>query len=444
MKKSIFLLSGVFRENNNNSIFEKENFIFDDPTNEKSWIYLGAKKDFNVEKLISTLRYIMSNNKREYKLDASSFTSLKVNEDDVVRNFIYVWHEFYGKEFNLKSKKESKERIHIKTKKDLNNYKVDHLIASQMCEIKMLQNTAPNILTINKFVSYIKNLVTQNKSLKLTILSKKELEKLGMNLILGVNSGSNEEIKVAILEYTGAPKLKQKITFVGKGIMFDSGGYNLKTPVKYMIDMKFDMSGAAISVHLVDTLSKLKIKNNVSCIVPLTDNMIDSKAQLPESIWTSMSGKTVEVANTDAEGRLILADAITYAAKVMKSSLIVDIATLTGAVFYALGSKYTGAWATNDKHWELLKKSAKNSNEKIWRLPLDDEYIENLSKNTFADTQSCFNVASPDSSVAATWLKQFALGKEFIHLDIASSGESNSKGQAPMFRTLIDFVKSIK
>ena len=248
-----------------------------------------------------------------------------------------------------------------------------------------------------------------------------------------------ENAKVIVIEYKGKPNSKQKISFVGKGIIFDSGGYNLKTPGKYMNDMKFDMSGAAIALLLVDTLSKLNVKKNISCVIPVTDNMIDAAGQLPETILTSMSGKTVEVVNTDAEGRLILADAITYAAKKLNSSLIIDLATLTGTVIYALG-KYTGAWSSKDQNWTILEKAAKNQNELIWRMPLNDIFLNSLYKNTHADILSCSDTDKPDSNIAAAWLNLFANGKDYIHLDIAGSADEKSFGKAPMFKTLINFV----
>ena len=436
-----FLLKAQFKEDKQ-VFLKKENYILDNPEKEISTIYLGSKANFDLNKLISILRLIVNNNERIYQIDASTFTNKKITIDDVTKNFIYIWYEVYGKQFNLKTKK-IKDNLptYLLINKFDAKFNEDILIASQMCEIKTLQDSAPNILTINKFIKYIQNLCKKNDFLKLTILDKKELQKLNMNLIIGVNQGSEEDVKVAIIEYKGSIS-KEKTTFVGKGIMFDSGGYNLKTPGKYMLDMKYDMSGAAISILLVDTIAKLKIKKNVSCIVPLTDNMIDSLAQLPESIWTSMSGKSVEVANTDAEGRLILADAITYAAKKLDSSLIIDLSTLTGTIIYALG-KYTGAWTTKDNHWNLLEKAAKKENELIWRMPINDIYLETLNKNTFADTLSCSNIDKPDSNIAATWLKQFAINRDYIHLDIAGSADINSKGQAPMFRTLIEFIKNL-
>lgn len=434
---STFLLKAKFED-------KKQQYFFDDSNKQTSIIFLGKKEKFDLNKLKSVFNFIISNKNRSYQIDASTFKTNKINETEILKTFIYTWYEINGKKFNLKSNIEKPKKTYILISNKNYNIDEDILIASQLCEIKFLQDMAPNILTISKFVSYAKKLATNNKNVDLKILDIPDLKKLNMNLILAVNNGSKEKAKVIILNYKGNKSSKNTdICFVGKGITFDSGGYNLKRPGKFMIDMKYDMSGAAISMLLVDTISKMKINKNISCVVPITDNMVDSLAQLPESIFTSMSGKTIEVANTDAEGRLILADAITYAAKVLDSTLIIDLSTLTGTVIYALG-KYTGVWSTNDKYWQLLNDCAKETSELIWRMPLDDIYLESLSKNTFADYLSCSLTDKPDSNIAAAWLNKFALNKDYIHLDIAGSAEHNSEGKAPMFKSLILFSKKFK
>lgn len=437
-EEKTFLIKGFFKESKT-PLIKKEKYIFDNIDEEISHIYLGSKDEFDLNKLDEMMLLILKNNLRMYQIDANSFITKKIKKDDVVKSFIYNWHDINGKQFNLKTQKTKYKPTYLLINEFKDKWFEDILIASQMCEIKSLQNMPPNILTINKFVSYAKSLCSNNKLMKLNILEINDLKKLNMNLILGVNKGSKENAKVIVIEYKGKPNSKQKISFIGKGIIFDSGGYNLKTPGKYMNDMKFDMSGAAIALLLVDTLSKLNVKKNISCVIPVTDNMIDAAAQLPETILTSMSGKTVEVVNTDAEGRLILADAITYAAKKLNSSLIIDLATLTGTVIYALG-KYTGAWSSKDQNWTILEKAAKNQNELIWRMPLNDIFLNSLYKNTHADILSCSDTDKPDSNIAAAWLNLFASGKDYIHLDIAGSADEKSFGKAPMFKTLINFV----
>ncbi|CRH46694.1 leucyl aminopeptidase [Chlamydia trachomatis] len=168
-----------------------------------------------------------------------------------------------------------------------------------------------------------------------------------MGLLLAVNAGSSYQPRVVIVEYNGNPKSKEKFVYVGKGITFDTGGYNTKG--YHMEGMKFDMSGSAIVAYAVKTIAQLGIKANVAAIMMLTDNAIDTHGTVPESVVKSMSGKTVEITDTDAEGRLVLADGIFYAAKKLNASLIVDVATLTGAMLRALGKTYSGIYATNDE-----------------------------------------------------------------------------------------------
>ncbi|SYV90454.1 Cytosol aminopeptidase, partial [Metamycoplasma alkalescens] len=168
-------------------------------------------------------------------------------------------------------------------------------------------------------------------------------------MLLAVNSGSSYDPRVVVLEYSGNKKSKEKFVYVGKGITFDSGGYNTKG--YHMEGMKFDMSGSAIVAYALKTIAQLKIKANVAAVMMLTDNTIDTHATVPESVVTSMSGKSVEITDTDAEGRLVLGDGIYYAAKNLKASLIVDVATLTGAMVRALGKTYSGIYATNDQRW---------------------------------------------------------------------------------------------
>lgn len=428
-----FIIRPIFSDNN-------EFIIIDNPIKQTSTINIknGLTKN-NIQK---AFKVICSSKEREYQIDAKKFTSNEITEEEIIKIFIYINEEINGKHFSLKSEQKKSPQHVIVTNINPSNFYEDELIASQLSEIKFLQDMPSNILTINRMTETIEKISNLNKNLKMKILNHVDLKKLGMNLILGVNQGSKEKTKVLVLEYKGNKKSNEIVSLVGKGIIFDTGGYNLKTG-KHMLNMKYDMSGAAICAITIDTIAKLNLNINVSAVIPLTDNAVNEFAQVPETILTSMSGKTVEIANTDAEGRLILADGITYAAKELNSSLIIDIATLTGTVVYALG-KYTGVWSTSNKNWSLFEKSAKLANEKVWRMPLDNEYIEHLSKETFADTLSCSLSEYPDSNIAAAWLNEFALGKDYIHLDIAGSAEWNGKGRAPMLKTLIYFLKSIE
>lgn len=205
-----------------------------------------------------------------------------------------------------------------------------------------------------------------------------------MDLLLSVNKGSMYEARVVIIEYNGNPESKEKTVYVGKGITFDAGGYSLKSP-KFMLGMKYDMSGSAIVAATMKAIAQLKPKVNAAAIMCITDNRINGDASLPDSVYTSMSGKTVEVNNTDAEGRLVLADGLFYGATKLNATHLIDIATLTGAIVRTLGESHTGIWATSEQAWEDIKKASKIQHELIWRMPFDDDYEAFMKGSVVAD-----------------------------------------------------------
>jgi leucyl aminopeptidase len=200
----------------------------------------------------------------------------------------------------------------------------------------------PNVLNSENFADEVKKDFSKIENVKCRILKRVDIEKLGMGLFLSVNKGSMHEPRLVVLEYKGNPKSKDISALVGKGIMYDSGGYNIKTG-GHMKGMKMDMSGAAGVIGAMKAISQLKPKANFVVVAPLTDNRVNGDASMPDMIYKSMNGKTVEVNNTDAEGRLVLADAMTYAIREAKATNITTIATLTGAVLVALGETFTGA-----------------------------------------------------------------------------------------------------
>lgn len=439
-----FLIKAIFKGENQKNII-KNYWIYDNPLTNKSEIYINKEKaSVDIKTIEKAIETILSSKERSYQIDVKSFLTKKISEKRLIKKIIYLNERLNGKRFSLKTLNDDQENnishsIYSSMKE--NDFFEELLLSSTINSIKKLQDMPPNILTIDYFSEYATNLLKQNKKIKFTILNEKDLIKNNMNLILGVNQGSNRKAKVIVAEYKGNPISKNNLSLIGKGIIFDSGGYNLKTG-RHMNDMKFDMSGAAIALHTIDAIAKLKIKKNFSIVIPLTDNLLDSNAQVPETILKSMNGMTVEIANTDAEGRLVLADGITYAIRKLKATKIIDISTLTGTVLYALG-KYTGVWTSNDNDWNVFNECAKKEDELVWRMPLDDLYIESLSKATHADILSCSNKEYPDSNIAAAWLNKFTENKDYIHLDIAGSADKDSEGQAPMLRTLIQFIKEI-
>ena len=255
--------------------------------------------------------------------------------------------------------------------------------------------------------------------LKHKVLSGKEIKEEKMGLFFGVSQGAAQDPKLVVLEYEPSAKATKTIAFVGKGVTFDSGGISIK-PSTRMEEMKYDMCGAAAVMGAIALASKLKVRNKIIAVLALTENMPDGKALQPGNILRSRAGKTVEVVNTDAEGRLILADAIDYVQE-KKPDVIIDVATLTGAVSIALG-KYCGAILGNDQAvMDLVQKSSKAVGERIWQLPLFDEYFDDL-KSDHADMKNSANDGHGGTIRGAAFIKQFVKkSTKWAHLDIAAT-----------------------
>ncbi|MBS2126187.1 leucyl aminopeptidase ['Fragaria x ananassa' phyllody phytoplasma] len=282
---------------------------------------------------------------------------------------------------------------------------------------KELINEPANILGTKEFVQKIKELETMG--IEVEVLEAPQLKQLQMNALLAVAQGSDRPPYLVVMKWKGdqTSQESQPLSVVGKGVVFDSGGISIKPSFK-MQEMKSDMGGAAVVVGLMHTLATRKAQVNVIGIVGLVENMVSSKAQRPGDIVTSMSGQTIEVVNTDAEGRMVLCDALWYCKTVIKPQLIIDLATLTGAIQVALGKEYAGLFANNDNLAKQLIQSGKNTSEKIWQLPLDKKY-DQLIDSQFADmTNSVCGGAG--SITAAQFLKRFVGDLiPWAHIDIA-------------------------
>jgi leucyl aminopeptidase len=280
-----------------------------------------------------------------------------------------------------------------------------------------LVSEPPNYLNPEKFVSEIKKL--SKLGLKVEVFDHSKMKKIGMNALLGVAQGSkNLPYFVTITWKPNNSKNKKPLSFIGKGVCFDTGGISLK-PAKFMEDMKYDMAGAGAVVGLMKTLALRKSKSYVVSAVALVENMPGSAAQRPGDIVKSYSGKTIEVLNTDAEGRLILADAIYYIDEQYKPELIVDLATLTGAIVVSLGNEYAGLFSNNDKLSEELIKAGEIENEKLWRFPLHKNY-DKLMDSKIADIQNINYSGGAGSITAAQFLQRFLKNNTpWAHLDIA-------------------------
>ncbi|MFC1771198.1 leucyl aminopeptidase [Candidatus Margulisiibacteriota bacterium] len=277
-----------------------------------------------------------------------------------------------------------------------------------------LENRSSDDLTPKVFVDYAKNEL-KNTKVKIEVIDKQKAEELGMNAFLGVAKGSDNEPYMLIMRYL-PNKSERPVCLVGKGITFDAGGISLK-PAKSMKDMKADMSGAAAVLAAMIAVAKIEPKRNIVAFTPLAENMPSGKAQKPGDIVKAYNGKTIEIVNTDAEGRLVLADALSYAVKENPTEII-DIATLTGASTVALGDHASAILGNNQKMINKMIKVSGFTGDKVWQLPLWEEYLEYL-KSDIADISNCNEGRQAGTITAAKFLEQFVDKTPWIHLDIA-------------------------
>lgn len=281
-----------------------------------------------------------------------------------------------------------------------------------------LINDPPNVLTPRTMTEHAKKVAKEN-GLKITVFEKRDLEKMKMGAILAVNRASHhpeDDARLVVLEYM-PNKNEKPIALVGKGIIFDTGGYDIK-PSRHMADMQQDMSGAAAVFSVMSLLKKMGIKRNVVGIAPLTANLVSSTAYKSSEIITTYSGKTVEITNTDAEGRMVLCDAISYAIKTYSPKKLIDIATLTGACCVALGDRYAGMMGTDDEAMKELKEIGRKTDDLVWRLPIHPDWEEKM-KSKIADLRNAEDGYYAGAQKGAAFLKFFVEKTPWTHLDIA-------------------------
>ena len=263
--------------------------------------------------------------------------------------------------------------------------------------------------------------VLKKAGVAVEVFDVKAMEKLGMNALLGVGQGSAHGSRMVVMRWNGGKKGEAPVAFIGKGVCFDTGGISIK-PAASMEDMKGDMAGAACVVGLMQALAARKARVNAVGLVGLVENMPDGNAQRPGDIVKSMSGQTIEIINTDAEGRLVLADVIWYAAQRFKPKFMIDLATLTGAIIVALGQEYAGMFANNDELSARLTTAGEETGEKVWRMPLAAEY-DKMIDSKFADMKNTGGSRWGGAITAAQFIKRFVDDKiPWAHLDIAGTG----------------------
>ena len=285
-----------------------------------------------------------------------------------------------------------------------------------------LVNEPPNVIYPKAYAARIKKL--ESMGLKVEILGEKQMNKLGMHALLGVGLGSERESQLVVMTWEGGKKGDKPVCLVGKGVTFDTGGISLK-PGAGMWDMKGDMGGSAAVVGAMHAIAGRKAKANVIGIVGLVENMPDGKAQLPGDIVTSMSGQTIEVQNTDAEGRLVLADALHYARTKYEPVAMINLATLTGAIIISLGHEHAGVFSNDDGLAEQISLASASSTEKTWRMPLNSDY-DKLINSPNADMKN-IGGRSAGSITAGQFLQRFVGKTPWAHIDIAGTGMKNER-----------------
>ena len=362
---------------------------------------------------------------REYIIDTDT-VSIKL------KNFVgYFLHGLKLKSYNFdeyKTKKNNNKISFIITGKNqtsLENKLKFKAIEEGTFYTRDLVSEPGNILHPDEYAKRLNSL--RKDGLKINIFDEKKLKKLGMNTLLGVGQGSVRGSYLVTMEWKGLKNNSKPLAFVGKGVCFDTGGISLK-PAKFMEDMTYDMAGSAVVVGLMKSLALRKAKVNAVGVVGLVENMPGGNAQRPGDIVKSYSGKTVEILNTDAEGRLVLADALTYTEEKFNPKFIVDLATLTGAIIVSLGSEYAGLFSNDDKLSKQLIKSGQVTNEKVWRMPLNKNF-DKLINSKNADMQNINYVGGAGSTTAAQFLQRFILkNTPWAHLDIAGMAFSKYGG----------------
>ena len=336
----------------------------------------------------------------------------------------YVWDKYKSKEKNDRSVKNKLVTIAV-DEKDL--FKDAVTVCQGVNLTRDLVNDNADTITSEYLEKTVKDLIKGKKNTRLEILNRKELKAKGLNLHLAVNQASNKEPKLIIVRYAGGKKTEGYTAIIGKGMTFDTGGLNLK-PTGSIETMKIDMSGAAAVCGILKNTLGLGIKKNLLFVLGVAENSIGSAAYKPGDVITGYAGKSVEIGNTDAEGRLVLADAFAYVVKNYKPAKMIDLATLTGACVVALGFDYTGLFSNSDEFARQLLEASQQTDDRAWRLPVYPELKEYI-KSPIADLKNTSNIKGAGASTAAEFLHQFTEGTTWAHLDIAGSSYTEGAGR---------------
>jgi leucyl aminopeptidase len=434
---------------------------------------LGKSSEFSREKLRKIAAYVtkkMQNEKiKEFTAD---IINSKVKEDcsviekaqTITEGMILSLYNFDKYKTDKKDPEKLEDKVHIKAFIVASNDKEllevrkgiekGTAIAKNLCYVRNLINEPPAVMTPTVLGEQAKKLA--NRNTKVLVLCKKEMQKQGMNCVLAVSSGSSQEPKFIVIDYN--PKNNKSdnvnknnsskpIILVGKGITYDSGGLSIK-PANYMENMKTDMSGAAIVIGTIKTVIELDMNKRVVGIIPTCENLIGPDSFKVDDIIKAYNGMTIEIKNTDAEGRLILADGLSYAEKNFDAKYIIDIATLTGAATIALGNEITALVGTNEELKQKLLASAKTADEYMWELPIIEEY-KGLVKGDISDlVNMAKDPNTPGTIIGGIFLSNFVKKAPFAHLDIGGTGRVSADsaykkkgGTGVCLRTFVDFIE---
>ena len=408
----------------------KKNLLPFNISSKKKIFLISIKKDLgtsDIESLGAKFHsYINYDKKNDYFVNTDTINSK-------IENFVgYFLHglKLRSYEFNIYKSKKDKKLIFVNVIGSKNKISAQNQLRFKALEegiffARYLVSEPGNILHPDEYAKRLSSL--KKIGLKINIYDEKKLKKLGMNALLGVGQGSIRGTYLVTMEWNGLRNNTKPLAFVGKGVCFDTGGISLK-PAKFMEDMTYDMAGSATVVGLMKNLALRKAKINAVGVVGLVENMPGGNAQRPGDIVKSYSGKTIEILNTDAEGRLVLADALTFTEKKFKPKFMVDLATLTGAIIVSLGSEYAGLFSNDDKLSKQLLMAGEKVEEKLWRMPLHKNFNKLIdSKN--ADMQNINYVGGAGSTTAAQFLQRFILNETpWAHLDIAGMAFSKYGG----------------
>lgn len=386
---------------------------------------LGKIEEVTVAKLRQVFGKFAQTIMTDFAIDLNDFVTPNISLCEVAaifaETFIIARYEFkkHG-EFKAKYKAV---KIQVVASENVQlELATGEAIGTAINNARTLSNEPGNKMTPRDLAKHAKNLA-KKYHMECTILKTADLLKMQADALLAVNRGSDEPARMIVLKYQGLEKWENPTALVGKGLTLDSGGYSLKISGS-MQGMKYDMTGGANVLGAIEAIAHLGLKANVMAVIPATENLINGSAVKVDDVIGSLAGKTIEVNNTDAEGRLILADGIEYARQ-LGAARIIDMATLTGACVVALGGAITGTFSNDEAFYAEFNEAAKVVEEKVWRLPLDETYTEQVRSSKVADL---INAPGREggASIAAAFLQEFALDTPWIHLDIAGTGDTKA------------------